>query len=61
MGTRTRTRGDEPAPYTDDGLRTEIARVEMRLAVLRPSNAAQRRSLESRLRNLRREQISRAD
>jgi len=33
MGTRTGVRGNDPQIYTDEGLRTEIARVEMRTAL----------------------------
>jgi hypothetical protein len=59
MGTRTGARGDEPGAYDDRGLKQEIARVRMRLDELRPSNSGLRKSLESRLHNLEREQARR--
>ena len=55
MGARTGARGEEPRLHSEDGLPTEIGRVKMRLSVLHPSNATQRRSLESQLHNLQRE------
>jgi len=60
MGTRTERRGDEPSLYDDEELVAEIARVRMRLKVLRPSNAGIRKSLESRLHNLEREKLKRS-
>jgi len=46
--------------YDDEELVAEIARVRMRLKVLRPSNAGIRKSLESRLHNLEREKLKRS-
>jgi len=60
MGTRTDNRGDAPSSYGDEELAAEIARVRMRLQVLRPSNAGIRKSLESRLHNLECEKLRRA-
>ena len=52
MGTRTGSRGNDPAFYSDDGLAAETARVRMSLRILAPSKASLRKSLESRLHNL---------
>jgi hypothetical protein len=61
MGTRTGTRGDLPTSYTSEGLEVEIARVRMRLNVMKPSKAALRKSLEARLHNLERERRRRGE
>ena len=59
MGTRTGTRGDSPTSYTSQGLAAEIARVQMRLNILKPTKASLRKSLEGRLHNLERERTRR--
>jgi hypothetical protein len=56
MATRTGTRGDAPTSYTSEGLTVEIARVRMRLNIMKPPKASLRKSLEARLHNLEREQ-----
>ncbi|MFL5295283.1 MAG: hypothetical protein ACJ798_02765 [Phenylobacterium sp.] len=59
MGTRTSKRGEPPDSYTDAELAQETARVETRIGLPLKLKAGLRKRLESRLHNLRREQMKR--